>query len=433
MNPEDNGPVSNTDNKGQVSSSASTATILAIFASVILLAGGSALQTSAVSLRAGIEGFSDQTIGLISSGFYAGIFAGSFIALLTIRNVGYVRTLTAFASLASATSLAHVLIISPVWWVIFRLVHGMCLSIVLVVVESWLNASSVNKSRGKILSLYGIVYLASHGLAQPLLGVFSPETFRLFAVTSILISLCVLPVGLGNVSGNPQVTTIKIRFVGFFRKSPLGAFGVFVSGLVIGAHTTLAPRFVQSIGLKDASIGLFLFIVALGTIALQLPLGWLSDNKGRRLALIISCTVGAFAAFGLSFVKEGGPFLLGMGFLFGGFAMPLYALSLATVNDQVSSDEMIEAASTLYIFYGIGSVIGPGTAAAGMERFGHGALYIFILLVIGAYLGFTLLRIHMVPKFVVRGVKSRYRTVPRTTAVVYNMLRRRYQQAKKRS
>jgi MFS family permease len=121
----------------------SLTTIIAIFASVFLLASGSALQTTAVSLRAGIEGFSEQAIGIISSSYYGGLLAGSFLALLTIRNVGYVRTFAAFASLASATSLAHVLVISPFWWVVFRLLHGMCLSIVLVVVESWLNSSAL--------------------------------------------------------------------------------------------------------------------------------------------------------------------------------------------------------------------------------------------------------------------------------------------------
>ena len=148
---------------------------------------------------------------------------GSFLALLMIRNVGYVRTFAAFSSLASATSLAHVLIISPGWWVVFRVVHGVCISIVLVVVESWLNSSAPNKSRGRILSLYGIIFLAANGVAQPLLAVFTPREFSLFGITSILISLCVLPVGLAQVKGNPQVSSIGIRLGGIFSKSPMGS------------------------------------------------------------------------------------------------------------------------------------------------------------------------------------------------------------------
>ena len=399
-------------------------TITAIFFSVFLLAGGSALQTTAVTLRAGLEGFSEQAIGLVSSSHYAGILGGSFLALLMIKNVGYVRTFAAFSSLASAASLAHVLLISPAWWIIFRLIHGMCLAIVLVVVESWLNASAPNRSRGRILSFYGIVFLAANGVTQPLLGIFSPADFQLFGITSILVSLCVLPIGLARVSGNAHVTRINIRLTGMFQKSPLGATGVIISGAVIGAHVTLSPRYAQILGLSDGSIGLFLLVVALGTIALQLPLGWISDNRDRRVALIISSAVGTAAALGLTVAGGMGAYLLIMGFLLGGFMMPLYPLALATVNDQLQNEEMIEAASALYVFYGLGSMLGPLCAAALMGRFGPSMLYIFIAAILILYIGFGLLRLRRVPDFLVRGAKATYRTIPRTTIVSYNMMRR---------
>ncbi len=402
----------------------SLTTVVAIFASVFLLASGSALQTTAVSLRAGIEGFSEQAIGIISSSYYGGLLAGSFLALLTIRNVGYVRTFAAFASLASATSLAHVLVILPFWWVIFRLLHGMCLSIVLVVVESWLNSSAPNKSRGRILSLYGIVFLAANGIAQPLLGVFSPADFNLFGITSILISICVMPIGLGDVHGNPQVGSIKIRIVGMFRKSPLGSTGVIISGLVIGAHLTLTPRYAQTLEMDPGAIGILLMVASFGTILLQMPLGWISDHRDRRIALIISSAVSIAAILGFTLADGMSPFLLLMGFLIGGFMMPLYPLALATVNDQLASHEMIEAASALYVFYGLGSMLGPLLASIAMARFGPVALYLFIAVSLALFLGFGLLRLHYIPEFLVRGAKSSYRTVPRTTLVAYKLLRR---------
>ena len=399
------------------------ATLAAIFASVFLLASGSALQTTAVSLRAGLEGFGEQTIGLISSSYFAGVLAGSFLALLMIRNVGYVRTFAGFSSLASATSLAHVLVISPFWWAVFRLIHGACISIVLVVVESWLNSASRNASRGRILSLYGIIFLAANGAAQPLLGLFSPGDFSLFGITSILISLCVLPVGLTRVGGHPNVPGITIRLGGIFKKSPLGATGVICSGIVIGAHVTLTPRAAQSWGMSDGAIGLLLLIVALGTISLQLPLGWISDHKDRRLALLISSSVGGAAALAMPLAGGMNGMLAAAGFLLGGFMMPLYPLALATVNDQLRADEMIEAASALYVFYGLGSMLGPLAAGAAMGVLGPTGLYLFIALVLVLYIPFGLLRIRLVPEFLVRGRKSSYRTMPRTTIMTYRFLR----------
>jgi MFS family permease len=419
VSPESGGELPSPDH-----SPSTVTTITAIFASIFLLAGGSALQTTAVALRAGIEGFSPQAIGIMSAGYYAGMLGGSFMALLMIRNVGYVRTFAAFSSLASATSLAHVLVISPAWWTLFRLIHGLCIAIVLVVVESWLNASAPNTSRGRILSIYGIVFLAANGATQPLLAIFTPAQFNLFGITSILISLCVLPVGLTQVTGNARVTSISIRLGGMFRKSPLGASGVIVSGAVIGAHVSLTPRFAQILGLSDGSIGLFLLVVALGTIALQLPLGWISDHKDRRIALIVSSAVASVAAIAMTFAAGMGPYLLVVGFLIGGFMMPLYPLAIATVNDQLKTEEMIEAASALYVFYGVGSIAGPLLASVGMGRFGPATLFVTIAVVLLLYLSFGLLRLHLVPDFLVRGAKASYRTVPRTTQVSLALLRR---------
>jgi MFS family permease len=230
-------------------------------------------------------------------------------------------------------------------------------------------------------------------------------------------------VGLAQVSGQPKISSLRIRLGGIFRKSPLGATGVIVSGITIGAHVTLTPRAAQVWGLSDGAIGLFLLVTAFGTIVLQFPLGWFSDNRDRRLALLVSCGFGVLAALGLMMARTMSGHLLTAGFLLGGFMMPLYPLALATVNDQLESDEMVEAASALYVFYGLGSMAGPLAASSLMGTFGPGALYFFIAAVLLGYITFGLLRIRLVPEFIVRGAKASYRTVPRTTLMAYKMLR----------
>ena len=399
-------------------------TIAVILVSIFLLGAGTSLQATAVALRAGVEGFSDLTVGIISSGYFTGLLCGSFLAIIMIRNVGYVRAFAAFASLASATSLAHILFINPVAWLFFRFINGLCISIVLVVVESWLNASVSNSKRGSVLSLYGVVYLTSNGIGQPLVGIFAPASFEIFAITSILVSLCLIPVSLAQVTGNPKIKSIKLRIKFIFAKSPLGGFGVIVSGIVTGIQLSLGPLFAQSIGLENTLIGFFLLTVSIGTMAIQWPLGWFSDNKGRRPALLLSSGLGGIASFLLALAVGSGPYLLAVSFLFGGFAIPLYSLSIATVNDQLLPEDMVEASSALYIFYGIGSIIGPFTASVIMHRFGTNTMYFFISAILFLYLGFDLIRILLVPRFKVRGKSSHYRTMPTTSVIAYNMLKR---------
>jgi MFS family permease len=73
-----------------------------------------------------------------------------------------------------------------------------------------------------------------------------------------------------------------------FRKSPLGSTGVIISGLVIGAHLSLTPRYAQTLEMDPGAIGILLLVASFGTILLQMPLGWISDHRDRRIALIIS-------------------------------------------------------------------------------------------------------------------------------------------------
>ncbi|MDZ7794476.1 MAG: hypothetical protein U5P10_12535 [Spirochaetia bacterium] len=85
-------------------------TITAIMVAVLLMGVGSALQGTALAIRAGIEGFPEPLIGVIMSVYYAGLAVGVFIAAPVIRTVGYVRSFAAFASIASASAIFHVIL-----------------------------------------------------------------------------------------------------------------------------------------------------------------------------------------------------------------------------------------------------------------------------------------------------------------------------------
>ena len=114
-----------------------------------------------------------------------------------------------------------------------------------------------------------------------------------------------------------------------------------------------------------------------------------------------------------------------MAFLFGGFAMPLYSLAITTVNDQLLPEDMVQSASALYVFYGVGSMIGPLAASLVMERFGAHALYMTIALILGGYAAFGVAWIHRVPGFLVRGKTGTYQPYPRTSLFALQLLGRR--------
>jgi MFS family permease len=154
------------------SSAQSRTTIVAIMISVFLMGAGMGLQGSAVALRAGLEGFSESIVGLVMSSNYIGLIIGSMVAPIIIRNVGYVRSFAASASFGAGSAIAHLLWIDPVPWIVFRAATGFSLSVMFVVAESWLNSSSTSANRGRLLSVYSVVYIVSMGAGQPIMAIF---------------------------------------------------------------------------------------------------------------------------------------------------------------------------------------------------------------------------------------------------------------------
>ncbi|MFO7731416.1 MAG: MFS transporter [Spirochaetia bacterium] len=396
-------------------------TITAIMAAVLLMGVGSALQGTALAIRAGIEGFSEPLIGIIMSVYYAGLAVGVFIAAPVIRTVGYVRSFAAFASIASASAIFHVIIIDPYAWIVLRLMHGLCLSVMLVVVESWLNVSSTSQNRGRVLSVYGMVYHVSLGLGQPLIGVFSPASFEIFGITTVLISLCLVPLALAKVTGMPQVRKQKALLVQTFMRSPLAGSGIMLSGLIFGASWSLVPRYGQQVGVAEAQIGVLMLLVSLGTLAFQWPLGMISDRRDRRKAILLSAIVGIAAALMIAVTTASGLMLYPLVLLFGGFAMPLYSLCIALMNDQLNPDEMVHAAGAIIVYYGIGSAVGPLLGGLFMSRLGPAGLFYSMALPLGLYILFALLRVRLVPRLP-RVRKGAFRVYPRTSAAAFNLL-----------
>lgn len=400
----------------------SRTTIVAILLSVFLMGAGMGVQGSAVSLRGGLEGFLDSTVGLIMSANYVGLILGSLIAPSLVRNVGYVRTFAASASLGSASAIAHLLLIHPIAWMIFRALTGLALSVMFVVAESWLNSSSTNYNRGRLLTAYSVVYLVSMGAGQPLLAIFPPGSFEIFGATSVLISFCLIPVTVMRVTGEPNADREPTRLVRTFMKSPLAGVGVIAAGIMTGATWSLTPLYGQQVGMDDGAIGLLMLLVSVGTIVLQWPVGWLSDKKSRSLAILWSAGSAAVAAALIAMFRPDATMLYVLVFLYGGFGMPLYSLSVALANDHFEPHEMVGAAGAIVIYYGIGSVIGPLLGSQFMRWFGPTGLFFSMTIVLALLIAFVLVRMP-----VIRALPKRatgFRLYPRTSPSAFKMLRK---------
>ena len=357
---------------------------------------GDGLQATLLAVRADQEGFSTSTTGFIMSSFYLGFLVGSKLTPKIVGSVGHIRVFAALAALASATILIHAVFLSIPVWIMLRLISGFCFAGLYVVAESWLNDKATNETRGKILSLYMIVTYLGVALGQLFLNLADPRDFPLFILTSVLISIAVVPLLLSAGSPPEFEDSINIKLTQLFRISPFGSVGIFICGLVTAAFFALGPVYAKRMGLDLQSISYFIAVAVIGTVLLQWPIGWLSDRFDRRCVITIITFLAAGSALLCSIIGElSTPVLLMSVALFGGLAFPLYSLCIAYINDCLDPSQMVAASGTLVLINGLGAVSGPLLIAFFMDKISNNYFFYFLagaLTLMGVFALFRMLK-----------------------------------------
>ncbi|MEQ8751292.1 MAG: MFS transporter, partial [Amphiplicatus sp.] len=145
------------------------AAISALLLAAAILLTGNGLQSTLISVRANIEGFPTALIGMQMSAYFAGFVLGCRINPSFIKSVGHIRTFVALASVASASALAHSIIVDVTVWSVLRAITGFCFAGLFMIIESWINERATNSTRGRILSVYRIVDLLALTVGNALL------------------------------------------------------------------------------------------------------------------------------------------------------------------------------------------------------------------------------------------------------------------------
>jgi MFS family permease len=343
-----------------------------------ILLGGNGLQGTLIALRGAQEGFSPATIGFMGTAYFGGFLLGCIFITRIMRAVGYVRSFSALAAIASAGTLLLVLVIDPVMWSAMRFVTGFCFAGLFTVMESWLNAGVQNRDRARVLALYRIIDIGSVTGAQFLIPVFGADGFAIFAIMSIMITLSLVPVSLGDRSNPTAPEDVKLDLARVWRISPLACIGCVAVGMTNSAFRTLSPVYAEQIGMSVTDVVTFVSIGIVGGAIIQYPLGHLSDLWDRRKVLLMT-TIGAMlAALALVFLPGTGALAnFGLVFIFGSFAMPLFSLSAAHANDRADKGEFVLVNAALMLFYSFGAIGGPLVASSFMQSFGPQSLFIF--------------------------------------------------------
>ncbi|MCR6498703.1 MFS transporter [Shinella sp. CPCC 101442] len=381
-----------------------------------ILIGGNGLQGTFIALRASQEGFSTSVIGFVGAGYSIGFAIGCIYVTRVLRAIGHIRTFSAMAAIASASAIAMVLVIDPLFWFVMRIIAGICFASLFATVESWLNASVTNANRARTLSVYRVVDLGSVTAAQYLIPGIGIGGFELFAIVAMALSLSLVPISLADRSSPTVPEAIRFDVKKLWNISPLATVGCIVVGLTNAAFRNLGPIYAHDIGLSVTAIASFMSAGIVGGVVLQYPLGIYSDRLDRRLIILLATLGSACAALYLAFFAGGDEWrnLVGI-FIFGAFAMPLYSLCSAHANDHAGEGEHALVSAGMLFFWSCGAIIGPLFASVLLQFFGPQALFLYTAVILVAFMFYTALRMTARPAVPTGERRSRFRNLLRTS------------------
>jgi MFS family permease len=395
--------------------------IAALCLGVTLLQLGNGMFSTLLAVRLDLAGFAPSVTGMIMSAYYVGLTVGALRANVFVEQVGHIRAFAAFAAMLSVATLIHVLVVEPTIWMAARGIGGFCVAGLLLVVESWLNGRATARTRGKVLSAYHIVVYAAMAGGQLLLALDDPGRSDLFVIAAMLMTLALVPVALTRAPSPPVPEPSGFGFRRLYKISPLGVVGAVTSGLMQGAFYGLAPVFAQRTGLSAGQVGLFMSVAILGSLALQWPLGMLSDRFDRRGVLIACAFLTAPAALAVTTADTGDLLLLlPLVAVYSGLASTVYPTSVAHANDYVAAEDIVGAAGGLLFAYSLGAVVGPLAAAQAIEASGPAGLFYFnavIAVGFGLFGVWRMTRRAALPK----EEQGPWVPLPRTTPMVYEL------------
>ena len=251
--------------------------ITALLAGTSFVHLGGGLIGTLIAMQMALRDFSVATAGAVMASFSIGYVISVFYAHTLIEQVGHIRAFAVFATTLSAVTLVYPFAVDPLSWGVLRAVQGFCFAGLAVCTESWLSERSTNEVRGQVFSFYMIAIYLAQALGQILLMLPDPSGYGLFVISSILLSLALVPVAMTRVPAPPTPQPSPIDLRALAKKAPLGAFGALVAGAIIGAFNGLAPYVARDIGMTASGTAQLMSIAILGGLLFQWPLGKLKQ------------------------------------------------------------------------------------------------------------------------------------------------------------
>ncbi|MEC7536313.1 MAG: MFS transporter, partial [Pseudomonadota bacterium] len=200
-------------------------------------------------------------------------------------------------------------------------------------------------------------------------------------------------IALGSKGAPPNINTERIGLRDQYHFSPVGVVGAAAAGFTNAPLMGLGPIFGAKIGLGVEGVSYFMAIFLLGSLALQIPIGRLSNKYDRRGVLIGVAVASAVACAAMTVLSTLGTWaILATSFTISGLSAVVYPIAMAHANDHANPEAMVSIMAGLLLAFSVGASISPFFAALAMKWVGPVGLYLYCSVIYASLAGFTYYR-----------------------------------------
>ncbi|MEM7636650.1 MAG: MFS transporter, partial [Pseudomonadota bacterium] len=271
-------------------------------------------------------------------------------------------------------------------WFVLRLLHGMVVSTLFVLSESWVVKYADPGSRGKVVAIYGAALAASFGAGPLLISLIGIDGWLPFAIGAAVLGAATVPIAMIREERlEAEAHAGWGDILAFIPKAPILLAAVFIFAVFDAATLSLIPVYGVRLGYDLAASSNMLTVLIVGNVILLLPIGWLIDHKDRRtvmaglglatlaLLLVLPPVAGTWVQW---------PVL----FMVGATGYGIYTCALAILGDRYTGHQLIAGSSSFATMWGSGALAGSLIAGGAMQAFGPHGLPLSLAVCFGIFL-----------------------------------------------
>ena len=368
--------------------------VASVIASMAMLAVGNGLMLAFVPVALARAGLPGWVAGAAVAAMGAGGVAACLVTGRVVRRVNHAR---AFSAMVAGVILSVLMIsigVHPWLWLVARALYGFASAGLFIVSQSWLNDACSNAWRGKVIAAFYMAYVVALGCGGLLLRHLPADGAAVPLCAVLCATLAILPVSLTRLPTPAPPASIAVAVRTVWRVSPVGLAGSLAAGGLTMLLAGFSPIYVAAAGYSREDVGLLFFLMQLGLIAVQYPLGALSDRVDRRHVLIGSCALVVLASICASLVDLDRFWLVAAVFaVWAGATESIYSIANAYANDRAEPEFYVSLSSTLMIAWSLSSLVLPAATTALMTVYGPGTFIHVVTAVAALYALFVIYRL----------------------------------------